>query len=369
VTLRDVVVVGASAGGVEALRTLVAGLPSDFPACVLVVLHTPATSRSALAAILDRSGPLPAAQAQEEDRLEPGRIIVAPPDRHLIVYERQVTLSRGPRENGHRPAVDVLFRSAARALGPRVIGVVLSGTLDDGTAGLVAVHRRGGVGVVQSPEDAMYPSMPRAAIAGDHPRHVLPVAEMPALLARLVTERVDAASEEEDPAPTRSVSRTGPRTDAQSDHEMKTEIAMAALDGDALNDPERPGTSSGFACPDCHGVLFEIQDGDVPRFRCRVGHAWSPHSLAAQQTLAVEGALWIALRALEEKAALADRMSAGARDRGHVITAQSFAAQAAESRAAALVLRDLIEQTTALEADTDGDADVAASSATSRRGG
>jgi two-component system, chemotaxis family, protein-glutamate methylesterase/glutaminase len=365
VTLRDVVVVGASAGGVEALRTLVAGLPSDFPACVLVVLHTPATSRSALAAILDRSGPLPAAPAQEEDRLEPGRILVAPPDRHLIVYDRQVTLSRGPRENGHRPAVDVLFRSAARALGPRVIAVVLSGTLDDGAAGLVAVHRRGGLGVVQSPEDAMYASMPRAAIAGDHPSHVLPVAEMPALLARLVHEEVGTAP---GAASGRTTSPSDPRPH-ESDHEMETEIAMAALDGDALNDPERPGTSSGFACPDCHGVLFEIQDGDVQRFRCRVGHAWSPHSLAAQQTFAVEGALWIALRALEEKAALADRMSAGARGRGHVITAQSFAAQAAESRASALVLRDLIEQTTALEADVDGGADVAASSAATGHGG
>ena len=343
---RDLVVVGASAGGVEALRTLVAGLPLDFPAAVLVVLHTPATSRSALAAILDRSGPLPAAQAQEEDRLQRGRILVAPPDRHLIVYDRQVTLSRGPRENGHRPAVDVLFRSAARALGPRVIGVVLSGTLDDGAAGLVAVHRWGGVGVVQSPEDAMYPSMPRAAIAGDHPRHVVPVAEMPALLGQLVREQVDLP-------PVDAMARLTDR-----------EIAVAALDGDELNDPDRPGTFSGFACPDCHGVLLEITEAHVHRFRCRVGHAWSPHSLAAQQTFAVEGALWMALRALEEKAALADRLSAGARERGHAITAQSFAAQAAESRSSALVLRDLVERATASDADADGGADLAAPTAT-----
>ncbi len=348
---RDVVVVGASAGGVEALRTLAAGLPADFPAAVLVVLHTPATSRSALAAILDRSGPLPAAQAQEEDVLEPGRILVAPPDRHLIVYDRGVTLSRGPRENGHRPAVDVLFRSAARALGPRVIGVVLSGTLDDGTAGLVAVHRWGGVGVVQSPEDAMYPSMPRAAMVGDHPRHVLPVAQMPALLTRLVGEEV------------------GPPPDDVDANTTDMEIAMAYHDGDAMNDPDRPGDPSGFACPDCHGVLFEIADGHVHRYRCRVGHAWSPQSLAAQQTFAVEGALWMALRALEEKAALADRMSANARSRDHLITAQSFAAQAAESRTSALVLRDLIEQTTALDADVDGDAEAAAPGLTSRQSG
>jgi two-component system chemotaxis response regulator CheB len=349
VTQRDVVVVGASAGGVEALRTLVAGLPPDFPATVLVVLHTPATSRSALAAILDRSGPLPAAQAQEEDRLEPGRILVAPPDRHLIVYGDQVTLSRGPRENGHRPAVDVLFRSAARALGPRVIGVVLSGTLDDGTAGLVALHRWGGVGVVQSPQDAMYPSMPRAAMAGDHPKHVLPVAEIPDLLTRLVTEEV------------------GPPPDGDGAPIADMEIAMANQDGDALNDPDRPGDPSAFACPDCHGVLFEIADDHVHRYRCRVGHAWSPQSLAAQQTFAVEGALWMALRALEEKAALADRMSLNARARGHVITAQSFAAQAAESRTSALVLRDLVEQTTALDADVDGEAEATPPTPASRQ--
>jgi two-component system chemotaxis response regulator CheB len=333
VVQRDVVVVGASAGGVEALRTLVSGLPVDFPAAVLVVLHTPASSRSALASILTRSGPLPAVQAEEDDELQAGRILVAPPDRHLIVYGQRVTLSRGPHENGHRPAVDVLFRSAARALGPRVIAVVLSGTLDDGTAGLVAVHAQGGIGVVQSPEDAMYPGMPRAAIAGDDPQHILPVAEIPALLTKLTAQHGE-------PTPGAGGGGGGGLMDA--------EVAMAYQDPTVLNDPERPGTPSGFACPDCHGVLFEIHEGQVRRFRCRVGHAWSPHSLAAQQTFAVEGALWMALRALEEKAALTDRMWRGARDRGHTITAQSFAAQSAEARASALVLRDLIQQTVTL---------------------
>jgi len=333
---RDVVVVGASAGGVEALRTLVSGLPPDFPAAVLVVLHTPATSRSALAAILSRSGPLPAAPAEEDDALVPGRILVAPPDRHLIVYDERVTLSRGPRENGHRPAVDVLFRSAARELGPRVIGVILSGTLDDGAAGMVAVRRRGGVGVVQSPEDAMYSSMPRAAIAGDDPTHVVPVADMPAVLAKLVSEEGET-----------------PPDDDGGSRLMNREVAMATRDGEVLNDPDRPGVSSGFACPDCNGVLFEIHEGAMRRFRCRVGHAWSPHSLAAQQAFAVEGALWMALRALEEKAALADRMRVNAQDRRHTISAHSFAMQAAEARASALVLRDLIERTAALVPEAD----------------
>jgi two-component system, chemotaxis family, protein-glutamate methylesterase/glutaminase len=337
VTKRDVVVVGASAGGVEALRTLVSGLPPDFPAALLVVLHLPATGRSALAQILTRSGPLPAAQAQEGDTLVPGRILVAPPDRHLIVYQDRVTLSRGPRENGHRPAVDVLFRSAARALGERVIGVILSGTLDDGAAGMVAVRRRAGVGVVQSPDDALYPGMPRAAVVEDDPAHVVPVADIPALLAKLVAEP------------------TSPYGDGDGDGDgeklMDTEVAMADNDGDAINDPDRPGVPSGFACPDCSGVLFEIREGSLKRFRCRVGHAWSPQSLAAQQAVTVEGALWMALRALEEKAALADRMRDHAQERRHTISAHSYAAQAAEARASALVLRDLVESTAVIVPD------------------
>lgn len=329
---RDVIVVGASAGGVEALRTLAAGLPADLPAIVLVVLHTPPTSRSALAAILDRSGPLRAVQASEGDSLESGRILVAPPDRHLIVYDGHVTLSRGPRENGHRPAVDVLFRSAARALGPRVVAVVLSGTLDDGTAGMVAVHERGGLGVVQDPRDATYSGMPLAALSGDKPDHVVPVGEMAALLSELVKEEVV---------------RAGPTATEL----MNAEVEMAAYADDHRAPDDRPGVPSGFACPDCHGILFEIHEGPLRRFRCRVGHAWSADSLAAQQSVAVDGALWMALRALEEKAALADRMARVATDRGHSISAASFIAQADDARTSARTIRELLERTSTLTPD------------------
>lgn len=187
---RDVVVVGASAGGVEALRALISGLPADFPAAVLVVLHVPSGTRSALPSILQRAGKLPAKQAEEGDQVRPGHVLVAGPDQHMIVHDGKVTLSRGPAENGHRPAIDVLFRSAAQVSGPRVVGVVLSGALDDGTAGLAAIRSRGGIGVVQHPDEALHPSMPRSAIEGAAPEHVVPVTEMPALLQRLAAEEV-----------------------------------------------------------------------------------------------------------------------------------------------------------------------------------
>jgi len=330
---RDVVVVGASAGGVQALQSLVAGLPADFPAAVLVVLHTSSHARSTLAAILDRAGALPCAVAEEGATIRHGQVLVAPPDQHVIVYEGHVTLSRGPRENGHRPAVDVLFRSAARVYGPRVIGVVLSGTLDDGTAGLVAVHRRGGLGVVQDPQDAGYDGMPLSALRGDSPAHVVPVAEMGALLDGLVHEELT----DHDGGP--------------ADELMTQEVELAHAREHLLHEGGL-GPPSAFACPDCHGVLFEIQEGAVGRFRCRVGHAWSAESLGARQAVAVEGALWMALRSLEEKAALSDRMATGARGRGHRVSAASFAAQAEEARVHASVIRDVIMR--ARVADTEG---------------
>ncbi len=259
-TKRDVVVVGASAGGVEALKELVAGLPHDFPASVLVVLHVPANGGSALPTILDRHGPLPAKHAEDGDRLEPGRILVAPPDRHLIVYDGRVTLSRGPRENGHRPAVDVLFRSAAKAMGARVIGVVLSGALDDGAAGLVAVGLRGGLGVVQDPDEALLVSMPRSAIEAADPEYVVRVREIPKVLASAVDQDVADVHQ--------------PASEL-----MEMEAAMADLDLDALNANGRPGEPAGLSCPDCNGSLFEIHEGGLARFRCRVGHAWSPGGL------------------------------------------------------------------------------------------
>jgi two-component system, chemotaxis family, protein-glutamate methylesterase/glutaminase len=183
---RDLVVVGASAGGVEALQQFAAGLPADLPACVLVVLHVSPTSASVLPGILDRAGPLQATHAEDGSVLEHGRIYVAPPDSHLLVDETHVLLERGPPEHGHRPAVDPLFRSAARVFGERVVGVILSGALDDGALGLAAIKAGGGVTVAQDPEDAKYPSMPRNAIARAGADHVVAAGGMAELVARLV---------------------------------------------------------------------------------------------------------------------------------------------------------------------------------------
>ena len=319
---HDIVVVGASAGGVEALVRLVASVPARLPAAVFVVLHVPPTGTSALPDILGRSGPLPASHVEDGEPIEPGRIYVAPPDHHLLIRPGHVHLARGPRENGHRPAVDPLFRSAAREYATRVVGVVLSGALDDGLAGLVAVKSRGGLAVVQDPADALYSGMPDNALQHVAVDHVLPAAAMGELLARLASE---PATEPPGPAPT----------------DMKMEVEMEQFSLDAV-ESSHPGEPSGFSCPDCNGVLWAIQDGGMERFRCRVGHAWSPESLITRQSESLEAALWIALRSLEERAALASRLAEPARRRGHRITASRFERQATEAQQAARVVRNLL---------------------------
>lgn len=324
---RDVVVVGASAGGVEALGQLLRDLPADFPAAMLVVLHLPTSARSALAAILARVCALPVRQAVDGARLERGTVTVAVPDHHLMLVGEHLSLSRGPRENGHRPAVDVLFRSAARAAGPRVVCVVLSGVLDDGTAGMIAVRARGGIGVAQHPDDALYSSMPMHAIEVARADHVATLAEMGKLLVRLVTEDVELAA-------------------AAPSNLMETETAMADFDPEALNEEDRPGTPSGYGCPSCHGALFTITEGGMERYRCRVGHAWSPEALAEEQAQALEGALWMALRGLEERAALSLRMRERAEQRGHRHSAVAFRRRHDEAQSAAMVLRRLLQEGT-----------------------
>jgi two-component system chemotaxis response regulator CheB len=319
---RDLVVVGASAGGVEALRELVHELPDDLPAAVLVVLHLPTSAFSALPSILGRAGSLPVRSAEDGMTLEPGTVLVAPPDRHLLVRGRRVRLGRGPKENGHRPAIDPLFRSAARWRGALAVGVVLSGTLDDGAAGLWTIADRGGATLVQDPDTAVYDGMPRAALRAVPGAYVAYGPALGKLVAELCTEEIDA-----------------PVVPVPRDLEVEAEIPE--LDEGAFTDPDRPGKPAAMTCPECNGAMFELVEGDLVRYRCRVGHAWSSESLMIHQVEAAETALWAAIRALEEKAALHRRVIEERRPRSR-LTEDYHADRAAEAERSATVLREML---------------------------
>jgi two-component system, chemotaxis family, protein-glutamate methylesterase/glutaminase len=285
---RSIVVVGASAGGVLALRQLAAQLPSAFPASICVVLHV-GSYASSLPALLSRAGPNPAEHAQPGQRLQRGHIYVAPPDRHLLLQQGDVIqLTRGPREHHTRPAIDPLFRSAALSAGPRAVGVLLTGRLDDGVAGLQAIQECGGLVVVQDPDDAEEPEMPLAAVKALQVDHCLPLHRMGELLLRLVTQPVTMAP-------------------ARVPAGLLRENEVALGGKDAMNDLRAIGMPSMLVCPDCSGPLWEIQASMPPRFRCHTGHAYSLRTLTNAQAEAAEGALWAAIRALHEKELLLRR--------------------------------------------------------------
>jgi two-component system chemotaxis response regulator CheB len=255
--------------------------------------------------ILSAAGPLRADHARDGDPIRLGRILVAPPDRHLIVEHGRVRVVHGPRENRHRPAADPLFRSAALAYGPRVVGVVLTGLLSDGSAGLAAIHDRGGVTVVQDPTEAVFADMPRSALKKVPVDHCLRLPAIASLIARLSREPVRPEV---------------PATAGQTER-MEKETRLAHLDPEVLEDPKKAGRPSAFTCPECSGVLWQIEEGDILRFRCRVGHAYSLESFASAQGESVERALWTALRVLEERIAFLKRLRKEAGSHGvHSVT-------------------------------------------------
>jgi two-component system, chemotaxis family, protein-glutamate methylesterase/glutaminase len=316
------IVIGASAGGVEALQRVVSRLPAELPAAVAVVLHISRSGTSVLPEILRRQHTLPVERPQEGEEVLPGRIYVAPPDRHLLVADGRFILSAGPRENGHRPAIDPLFHSAAEAWGPAVIGVVLTGALDDGAAGLAAVKVAGGIAVVQDPEDAMHRGMPTSALERTSVDHVVALDDLPPLLVELVGDGEATVSDPiEPPSP------------ADPGRDLDAGPGMSG------------GDAAGLSCPECGGSLWFVEQSGAPRFRCRIGHAYSEQSLFEQQGEALEAALWAALRALEERAALLRRTARRAETSGHQRSAATFLAKAAEIDDRAAIIRTSIVPT------------------------
>jgi two-component system chemotaxis response regulator CheB len=318
---HDIIVIGASSGGVEVLTQLVSGLPETLPAAVFVVLHVRPDAPSLLPTILNRAGMLPAAHAVDAEPIRTGRIYVAPPGMQMYVQGRRVAVERGPRENMHRPAIDPTFRTAAHHHGPRVIGVVASGALDDGTAGLHAVKEAGGIAVVQDPADAACASMPAHAIDRVAIDYCVKSANLAELLVRLVNQPAP------DPNPSPIPLET--REEAQGTAELP-------MTGNAV------GVESGLTCPECSGILREVRDGDVLRFRCRVGHAYTSQTMLEAQGDSIERALWTAVRQLEERALLIRKLAAAARQRGHDAIATTFDDRAVALANEVAVLRDLI---------------------------
>jgi two-component system, chemotaxis family, protein-glutamate methylesterase/glutaminase len=305
------VVIGASAGGVEPLKRVVAGLPSDLCATVCIVLHVAPGSPSALAGILGRAGTLSCRPASDGERLVPGEVLVAPPDRHLAVVDGQVRLTIGPRENNHRPSVDVLFRSAALALGQRVIGVVLSGMRDDGTAGLAVIKSRGGKAIVQDPAEAAYPAMPSNALEQVPVDAVVTSGE----IARTIAEMVNGNN----PPPT-----------------SKPQVSNSPL--------RQEPPANVLICPECGGILSEWADAGMTQWQCGVGHRYSVQTLADAQAEGVEAALWTAIRALTDRARLLRQMADQAQSRGQQRTMRSFRRRAELADAQAELVHGALTQ-------------------------
>jgi two-component system chemotaxis response regulator CheB len=319
---HDIIVVGTSAGGVETLSKLVAQFPEDLPATVFVVQHVIATAAGHLASILTRAGPLPAMLAEDGTGFKQSHIYVAPPDHHLLVKQGYVCVTRGLRENRVRPAIDPLFRSAAVAYGARVVGVVLTGLQSDGTAGLLAVKRCGGIAMVQEPEDALYPEMPQSALKYVEVDYCLPVSRMGAVLYRLTQE--------------------APKETLPTPPDIVLEASLAEHPTDSTNQNEALGALAPLSCPDCGGPLWEFDQDQLRRYRCRIGHTFTAESLLAGQSEEIEKALWTAIRTMEERGRVLTSMAHIRRERGHTRLSTLWETQATELKTHAQQLRKLL---------------------------
>jgi two-component system, chemotaxis family, protein-glutamate methylesterase/glutaminase len=315
---RDIVVIGSSAGGVEALPRVLQQLPADLAAAVFIVQHIAPTKTPYLASILARSSRIPVGWAEQGARVEHGRVLVAPPDVHLLIAEDHVQLTGGARENHSRPSIDKLFRSAAAGYGSRVIGVLLTGMLDDGVAGLRTIRRAGGTVIVQDPADAAFPDLPSHALTALTPDRTLPLDAIGAAIASLVGEHVQMALAPPDLAIEAAMDRRG------------------SASPDQMN---QLGPQTALACPECHGPLWHIGDEDTRRFRCYLGHVTTARELLDASAGEVESALWSAVRALNDRAGTLETLATDARTTGSGQSAAIYASRAREVREQAELAR------------------------------
>jgi two-component system chemotaxis response regulator CheB len=310
---HDIIVIGTSAGGVDVLSHLVRALPAGFPASLFVVCHFPPDQRSVLPDILSRSGPLLAVHGRDGDPIYPSQIYVAPSDQHMLLEDGSIKLTRGPRENGYRPAIDPLFRSAGRVYGPRVIGVVLTGALFDGVGGLLAVRAAGGLAVVQDPGDALVPALPLNATEVAGADHIVSAAGLAPLLVDLVRR----------PAPVKGdLTMTDP---------LDKLPAVQVQDAEAQKRGERRGALSVFTCPECGGSLWQVDEQNLIRFRCHVGHVYQGEALLGEQKEILEAALWTAIRTFKDRATLSRQLANTERAHGNPEAAGRFDEQAQQA--------------------------------------
>ncbi|WP_027133194.1 chemotaxis protein CheB [Geminicoccus roseus] len=331
---HDIIVIGGSAGATAPLKALIRSLPADLPAAVFIVLHIPARSIGILSTVLSASGSLPVRQAQHGMAIKPGQIYLAAPDHHLILAGGVVRLGRGPRENMMRPSIDPLFRSAAAAYGPRVIGVILSGFLNDGASGLVAIKRCGGMAVVQDPADAVAQEMPQNALLATAVDLCVPGARLSDALADLAREPAGI------PLPVAP--------------DIRLEVDIAAGERVDSQVIQRLGNPLPLTCPNCQDVLSMVRESRPLRFRCQVGHGFTAEVAAKEQEDAVDEALRVALRIIEERAELVTRMAKEARSGGRHAVAEIYADRAEEYRHNVEVLRRAVLKSMAEPAPDQG---------------
>ncbi len=323
---RNIIVIGSSAGGVIALQELVALLPANFQASIFVVQHISAHSPSMLAKILTSKGNLPAEHPEDGEVFETGRIYIAPPNRHMLIEGDHILVKKGPKENRFRPSIDALFRSAAYSHGSRVIGVILTGMLDDGTSGLWSVKRLGGISIIQKPDEAKYPTMPLSALEYVDIDHIESITGIANLLVDLVHKH----------APTPE-----PLTDEELD-QMKIEIETAAQKNAFEKGILTLGPLSPLTCPECKGVLIELKEGDRKRYRCHTGHSFQIPSLLAAMHESIESRLWEALQNLEEIILILEETADAFEEKGEEMVVGQYRQQAELARKKAFRLRKLI---------------------------